>query len=216
MADRSRGSEPWHDSPSIAPVSGRLAEETGQQAWWRTHRRTVAGIALLGIGVGVFTAYLRGGSAQIMPPAPEAICPMLRTELVDLLVPGHDPSTQETDRNDETLSAWCVVERPKDDGEDASLVVGVINVGRADGEDPVIRARRTFHGQFVANRERFPLDGLGEQAGYWSELGPAGRIHLTVRVGARLVHVQYRNTMVDPERSREAAVLAAREVLAKL
>jgi hypothetical protein len=176
----------------------------------------VAGIVLLGIGTGVFTAYLRGGSAQIMPPAPGAVCPLLRPELLDLLVPGRDPSTQETDRNDETLSAWCVVQRPKADGEDASLVVGVINVGRADGEDPVTRARRDFYGQFAANRERIMLDGLGDQAGYWSELGPAGRIYLTVRMGARLVHVQYRNTMVGPERSREAAVLAAREVLAKL
>ncbi|MFD0593723.1 hypothetical protein ACFQZ4_15525 [Catellatospora coxensis] len=176
----------------------------------------MAGIALLGIGVGLFTAYLRGGSAQIMPPAPGAVCPLLRAELLDLLVPGRSVSTLENDRNDETLSAWCIVQRPEDDGEDASLMVGVINVGRAEGEDPVTRARRHFNRQFAANRERFPLDGLGEQAGYWSELGPAGRIYLTVRVGARLVHVQYRNTMVGPERSREAAVLAAREVLAKL
>ncbi|MFC7247199.1 hypothetical protein ACFQO7_32395 [Catellatospora aurea] len=197
-------------------MSGRLAGETGRQAWWRRHRRTVAGIALLGVGVGVFTAHLRGGSAQILPPAPEAVCPLLRAEVLDLLVPGRDPSTQETDRRDETLSAWCVVQRPKDDGENASLVVGVINVGRADGEDPVTRARRGFSGEFPFNRDRVMLDGLGDQAGYWSELGPAGRIYLTVRVGARLVHVQYRNTMVGPERSREAAVLAAREVLAKL
>ncbi|GAB4053349.1 hypothetical protein GCM10028775_38460 [Catellatospora paridis] len=176
----------------------------------------MAGIACCGIAVGLLTGYQRGGLAQVLPPAPAAVCPLLRPELLALLVPGHGTATQDTDRDDETLSAWCVVERPKDDGEDASLVVGVINVGRAAGADPAARAHRHFVGSFVLNRDRFLLDGLGDEAGYWSELGPAGRLYLTVRAGTRLVHVQYRNTMVGPERSREAAVLAAREVLAKL
>ncbi|WP_144128008.1 hypothetical protein [Catellatospora sichuanensis] len=191
-----------------------LSGESRRQAWWRRHRRTVAGIAFCGLLTGGYTAQLREGSVQVMPPAPALVCPLLRAELLDLVVPGHGTATQETDRQDEKSSAWCVVKRPTDD--DVSLAVGVINVGRAAGDGPVTRAHDHFITSFVLNRERHLLDGLGDEAGYWRERDPSGHLYLTVRVGARLVHVQYRNTMVAPERVLEAAVLAAREVLAKL
>ncbi|GIF95425.1 hypothetical protein [Catellatospora citrea] len=187
--------------------------ENRRKTWWRRHLRTAAGIALCGVLAGGYTAYLRAGSVQVMPPVPGQVCPLLRPELVDLVVPGHGVATQETDRRDAELSTWCVVERAD---QDVSLAVGVINMGRAAGNDPVALARDRFVGSFVLNRERRLLDGLGDEAGYWRELSPTGSVYVTVRVGARLVHVVYRNTMVTPERVLEAAVLAAREVLARL
>ena len=69
---------------------------------------------------------------------------------------------------------------------------------------------------FVPHHGWQPLAGLGDEAGYRRDPDPYAFLYLTVRVGARLVHVVYRNTMVTPERVLEAAVLAAREVLAKL
>jgi hypothetical protein len=169
---------------------------------------TVCSVLSAGIG---FWIGVRG--ATVAPPAPAAVCPMIRPDIIDVLVPGHGKPVDESFSDSE--APWmrgtaCVV-----NGSSAKLDISVMRYGRAAGRDPVQTAHQGML-RFL-NRKAYPVE-LGDEAWYHLEYQnqKLRDIYLMSRVGNLVVQVYYETESVTEEFLVRSATVAAREVLSRL
>jgi hypothetical protein len=138
----------------------------------------------------------------IDPSPPAAVCPMVRPELLDRLLPGHGPPSEERFHDAGMRGSACVVSGP-----DVGLDLGVMRYGRRHGLDPVGAARQGM--LRVLNRPINSLD-LGDEAWYFRD-GPR-RVYLVVRLRTTVVQVRYEAPQTE-DALVFSATLLAQEVL---
>ncbi|MBV1853897.1 hypothetical protein [Catellatospora tritici] len=187
---------------------------------WPAIRRPALVIALLGLVSGPLGAVPAVDLAMVHAPMPGAVCPLLRAELLDLLVPGRADlrdGTEPLDPKRPFSVAWCYVSTSKNDATETGAVrlsVTVVAYGRRGWDGPVALAENYLsHAGFVGER-RYAVPELGPGAHFW--FGNDGTVYVQARLGGRGVGAEYFNLGIPVERRVEAAVLAAREVRAAL
>ncbi|MEU7925408.1 hypothetical protein [Micromonospora sp. NPDC049107] len=173
----------------------------------------VALCVLLSVAVG---GWLGWRSTTVDPPAPPAVCPLIRSEVLDRLVPGHG-TPEAAEQNESAMrSNYCWVKSMS--GTQAprtSLWVSLGRYGRYEGRGPRCLDRGGL--QPASNRRNQPF-ALGDRALYYlsgdSETGR--RIHFSVCLGTHGVLVDYEATGVADPAVVESAATVAQEVLSWL
>src|SRR5258706_12894371 len=103
-------------------------------------------MAVVATPVGALLAAIVGfwygwHGSDVDPSPPAAVCPMVRSELFDRLIPQHSPPSEERFRNTGVRGSACTV-----NGPDVGLDLAVMRFGRRDGLDPLNAARRGMLG----------------------------------------------------------------------
>jgi hypothetical protein len=169
---------------------------------------TVSSALAAGIG---FSIGLHG--VTIDPPAPAALCPMIRAEIMEALVPGHRAPEEQSfsDPNRPWFrGTGCVV-----DNGSANLDVGLMRFGRAQGRDPRDMAHRGMLHPF--NRELYPV-ALGDEAWYFLEYEDheLRDVYLMSRAGTLVVQVYLAADSMTEDYLLRSAITVAQEVLSRL
>ncbi|GHJ43928.1 hypothetical protein Cs7R123_12700 [Catellatospora sp. TT07R-123] len=177
----------------------------------------IAALGLLAGGLGAVPAV---DMALVPPPEPGPVCPLLRAELLDLMVPGRvsaEEGTVDLDPDRPFRGAWCLVRTAGEPGTDpgaVSLGVTVSATGRKGWDGPLALSELALADRGFLNSRVFRLPELGPGSRYWT--GRDGTVYVATRLATYVIVVDYLNLDLPPQRRVEAAVLAAREVQAKL
>jgi hypothetical protein len=167
-------------------------------------------MAVVGTSAGALLAAMAGfwygwHGSDVDPAPPAAVCPTVRSELLDRLVPQHGPPSEERFRNTGVRGSACVV-----GGPDVDLDLAVMRFGRHDGLDPINASRQ---GMLRAVNRRIVPVALGDEAWYFRD-GPQN-VYLMARLGTTVVQVRYAAPLAEDALASSATVLA-QEVLAQL
>ncbi|WP_433119292.1 hypothetical protein [Micromonospora sp. CA-246542] len=173
----------------------------------------VAVCVLLSVAVG---GWLGWRSATVDPPAPPAVCPLIRSEVFDRLVPGHGPPEAAEQNGSAIRSNYCRVKSVSETrAPRTSLWVSLGRYGRFEGRGP--RCLDLGGLQPALNRRNHPF-ALGDSALYYlsgdSETGR--RIHFSVCLGTYGVLVDYEAYGVADPAMVESTASVAQEVLSWL
>lgn len=191
--------------PSVAMVRGPgddpFAELPGAVARRRRNGRKYLFLLLAAVllGQGGWTALHVTYTPE---PGPQAVCPMLRPELLDIALPDRD-LVQDGDERTESgfLGATCTVR-----GGSGELWIAVTRVGRAGGDSPSANLE-LLHG-WIGDVRQVPL---GDEA-----LLVDDRL-LQIRHGSYAVWIRYLpNGDVAPEAAGQVVVAIGQEVLSQL
>ncbi|GAB3832274.1 hypothetical protein GCM10027610_024160 [Dactylosporangium cerinum] len=167
-------------------------------------------MAVVATPVGALLAAIAGfwygwHGSDVDPSPPAAVCPMLRSELLDRLVPQHRPPSEERFLSTGVRGSACTVTGP-----DVDLDLAVMRFGRHDGLDPINAARQ---GMLRAINRRIIPVVLGDEAWHFRD-GPQN-VYLMARLGTTVVQVRYAAPLTEDTLASSATVLA-QEVLAQL
>jgi len=168
---------------------------------------------LLSVAVGGWHGWR---SATVDPPAPPAVCPLIRSEVFDRLVPGHG-TPQVAEQNGPGLrSNYCLVKSMS--GKETRrtfLWVSLGRYGRHEGHGPRCLDRGGL--ATVLNSRNYPF-ALGDRALYYlsGDRETGRRIHFSVCLGTYGVLVDYEATGVGDPAVVESAATVAQEVLSWL
>lgn len=168
---------------------------------------------LLSVAVGGWQGWR---SATVNPPAPPAVCPLIRSAVFDRLVPGHGPPKVAEQNGPGLRSNYCLVEsRSGKEARRTFLWVSLGRYGRHEGRGPRCLDRDGL--EPVLNNRNYPF-ALGDRALYYlsgdSETGR--RIHFSVCLGTYGVLVDYEAAGVADPAVVESAATVAQEVLSWL
>ncbi|WP_433537838.1 hypothetical protein ACQPZK_09030 [Micromonospora sp. CA-249363] len=155
-------------------------------------------------------------SATVDPPAPPAVCPLIRSEVYDRLVPGHG-TPEAAEQNESAMrSNYCRVKSMAGTkAQSAYLWVSLGRYGRYEGRGPRCLDRGGL--QPAMNRRNQPF-ALGDGALYYlsGDRETGRRIHFSVCLGTYGVLVNYEATGIADPAVVESAATVAQEVLSWL
>jgi hypothetical protein len=143
--------------------------------------------------------------SDVDPSPPAAVCPMVRPELLDRLVPRHGTPAEERFGSTGVRGSACIVHGP-----DVDLDLAVMRFGRRGGLAPATAARQGM--LRAVNRPITPV-ALGDEAWYFPD-GPR-HVFLMARLGTTVVQVGYAAPLTEHALASSSTVLA-QEVLAQL
>jgi hypothetical protein len=166
----------------------------------RTGTAALTASSLLAAAIGFFSGW-KGSTVD--PDAPAAVCPMVRPELLDRVVPGHEQH-DETFEQPGVRGAACKVKGPQ-----ADAAIAAMNFGRSHGNDPISAANAAI--LRPANDEMHRVQ-LADEA--WYFLSGDRTIYFMARLGATLVQVSYHAELSEADLVTSAKALA-QEVLAQ-
>ncbi|MEV4824635.1 hypothetical protein [Micromonospora sp. NPDC049274] len=152
-------------------------------------------------------------NVTVDPPAPPAVCPLVRTEVFDRLVPAHGPPQVGEQNAPGMRSNYCLVKSTHIRA--TYLWVSLGRFGRHEGRGPRCVDRDGL--QTVVNGRNHPL-ALGDSAVYFLAGDPATgrRINFSTCLGTYGVVVAYEAYDTADAAMVESAAAVAQEVLSWL
>ena len=166
-------------------------------------RRRVVSTAVGSLIAAAVGCYIGWHGSTVEPKRPTAVCPVVRPELLDRLVPNHT-QYDEPFGGEGYAGMACVVK-----GSNASADLAMMRFGRRRGEGPIASAQGGM-AYFLSSR-RWSIQ-LGDEAWYFFD--GAQKIHVVVRIGVTVIQVIYRaelgeETMITSGRTLAEEVLAS-------
>lgn len=165
---------------------------------------------LLAASVGAWQGWR---NVTVDPPSPPAVCPLIRTEVFDLLVPAHGPLKVGEQNSPGLRSNYCSLENTQ--GRATHLWVSLARFGRHEGRGPRCMDRDGL--VVILNRRNHPF-ALGDSALYVLSGDPATgrRITFSTCLGTYGVIVEYEVYDTADATMVESAAAVAQEVLSWL